>query len=78
MSKVVYRKGTWGTETSQYPQEKKVTTIPEVVASETGRAQTMDSNICGVRIINKAKNDVSRITREGKPKKVKVLYMKTE
>ena len=23
-------------------------------------------------------NDVSRITREGKPKKVKVLYMKTE
>ena len=28
----------------------------------------MDSNICGVRIINKAKNDVSRITREGKTK----------
>ena len=48
------------------------------MASETGRAQTIDSNICGVRIINKAKNDVSRITREGKPKKVKVLYMKTE
>ena len=23
MSKVVYEKGTWGTETSQYPQEKK-------------------------------------------------------
>ena len=52
--------------------------ISGVVASETERAQTIDSNICGVRIINKAKNDVSRITREGKPKKVKVLYMKTE
>ena len=23
MSKAVYRKGTWGTETSKYPQEKK-------------------------------------------------------
>ena len=38
MSKVVYRKGTWGTETSKYPQEKKENSIPEVVASETGGA----------------------------------------
>ena len=28
MSKVVYRKGTWGTETSKYPQEKKEKSIP--------------------------------------------------
>ena len=28
MSKVVYRKGTWGTETSKYPQEKKENSIP--------------------------------------------------
>ncbi len=28
MSKVVYVKGTWGTETSQYPQEKKEKSIP--------------------------------------------------
>ena len=38
MSKVVYRKGTWGTETSKYPQEKKENSIPKVVASEIGRA----------------------------------------
>ena len=31
---------TWGTETSQYPQEEKITMIPQVVASERGRAQT--------------------------------------
>ena len=33
-------KGTWGSETSQYPQEEKTTVIPLVVASETGRGQT--------------------------------------
>ena len=32
--------GTRGTETSQYPQEKKSKEIPLVVASERGRAQT--------------------------------------
>ena len=31
---------TWGTETSKYPQEKKTTVIPRVVASESGLAQT--------------------------------------
>ena len=30
-------KGTWGSETSQYPQEEKTTVIPLVVASESGR-----------------------------------------
>ena len=38
MSKVVYVKGTWGTETSKYLQEKKENSIPKVVASEIGRA----------------------------------------
>ena len=32
--------GTWGSETSQYPQEEKTTVIPRVVASEIGRGQT--------------------------------------
>ena len=41
-------RGTRGTETSQYPEEKKVKTIPKVVASEIGGAQTMSSNIHGV------------------------------
>ena len=31
---------TRGTETSQYPQEEKITMIPQVVASERGGAQT--------------------------------------
>ena len=29
---------TWGTETSQYPEEKKSTEIPVVAASETGHS----------------------------------------
>ena len=33
--------GTGGTETSQYPEEKKTTVIPQVAASERGRAQTV-------------------------------------
>ncbi len=37
------RKRTWGTETSQYLQEKKENSIPPVAASEAGRAQTMSS-----------------------------------
>ena len=31
---------TRGTETSHYPQEEKIIMIPQVVASERGRAQT--------------------------------------
>ena len=31
---------TRGTETSHYPEEKKTTVIPQVVASERGTAQT--------------------------------------
>ena len=31
--------GTWGSETSQYPQEEKTTVIPRVVASESGGGQ---------------------------------------
>ena len=42
-------KGTRGTETSQYPEEKKVRTIPRVVASEIGGAQTASSNTYGVK-----------------------------
>ena len=38
VSKVAYVKGTWGTETSKYPQEKKENSIPKVVASEIGKA----------------------------------------
>ena len=30
------KEATWGTETSQYPEEKKSNEIPQVVASERG------------------------------------------
>ena len=36
----LYAGRTRGTETSQYPEEKKITMIPQVVASERGGAQT--------------------------------------
>ena len=42
-------RGTRGTETSKYPEEKKTIVIPRVVASEIGAAQTTGSNTCGVR-----------------------------
>ena len=35
------RKQTRRTETSKYPEEEKTTVIPQVVASESGRAQTL-------------------------------------
>ena len=35
------RERTWGTETSQYPEEEESIEMPEVAASETGRAQTV-------------------------------------
>jgi hypothetical protein len=42
------REQTLGTETSQYREEEKSTEIPEVAASETGRAQTDGLRIIGV------------------------------
>jgi hypothetical protein len=37
---IVWVEGTWGTETSKYPEEEKEKSIPQVAASETGKAQT--------------------------------------
>ena len=37
---IEYVEGTWGTETSKYPQEQRETSIPLVAASEMGRAKT--------------------------------------
>ena len=37
---IALRRRTRGTETSQYPEEKKSTEIPRVVVSEMGGAQT--------------------------------------
>jgi hypothetical protein len=38
LNKIGRRSKTWGTETSKYPEEKKSTEIPLVVASERGAA----------------------------------------
>ena len=65
-------RGTRGTETSNYPEEKKVKTIPKVVASEIGPAQTTDSNMCGVKEPNIARVTVTEYTWKGKSKRVKV------
>jgi hypothetical protein len=45
---IVIRGETWGTETSKYPQEKKSTEIPQVVASERGGGQTRGLRSFGV------------------------------
>ncbi len=42
------RKGTRGTETSKYPEEKKSNEMPTVAASEEGRAQTCKLRLMGV------------------------------
>ena len=43
------REPTRGTETSKYPEEKKIIMIPRVVASEKGRAQTCVA--CCTRVV---------------------------
>ena len=45
---IVHEKGTRGTETSKYPEEKKEKSIPIVAASEEGRGQTRYLRIAGV------------------------------
>ena len=42
------RKGTRGTETSKYPEEKKSNEMSTVAASEEDRAQTVELRLCGV------------------------------
>ena len=63
-------RGTWGTETSHYPEEKKEKSILKVVASEIGRAQTSYSNMWRVRTLFSTELDsrthLERWTTEGK------------
>jgi hypothetical protein len=46
---IAHGRETGGTETSKYPKEKKETSIPQVAASERGRAQTSQFRLTGVR-----------------------------
>ena len=45
---IVHEKGTRGTETSKYPEEKKETSISSVAASESEGAQTIRLRLGGV------------------------------
>ena len=64
-------RGTWGTETSKYPEEEKSTEISQVVASESERGQTESSNTLGVRTSISNPYD-SRMVWENQPKRVRV------
>jgi hypothetical protein len=44
---------TWGTETSKYPEEKKSTEIPRVVANEIGAAQLQQDVLCQWKCLGK-------------------------
>ncbi len=71
---IVRVKETRGTETSKYLQEEKEKSIPQVAASERGRAQTRSSDL-GLRTpVNRRMH--SRMVWKGQPKRVKVLYAK--
>ena len=65
-------RGTRGTETSKYPEEKKTKVIPKVVASEIGGAQTKF-----IMNLGSGLQDVSgwivELTWKGRTKKVKFL-----
>ena len=45
-------RGTWGTETTKYPEEEKSKEIPPVVASERGRGQTEGFILRGCGLAN--------------------------
>ena len=66
---------TRGTETSQYPEEEKENSIPQVAASETGRAQTKRLASWGCRTLytELQRNEVNEATWKGPSKKVTTL-----
>src|SRR3712207_9559822 len=63
--------GTWGSETSQYPQEEKTTVIPRVVASESGcrlnRFHVIPGRGCGGGVVGSS-GRFWRIRGEGEKK----------
>lgn len=66
---------TRGTETSKYPEEEKETSIPQVAASETGRAQTKRLASWGCRTLytELQRNEVDEAAWKGPPEKVTAL-----
>ena len=73
---IVHEKGTRGSETSKYPEEKKENSIPLVVASEEGRGQTVslrthgvegerDLTIADLKLLERGSKEGDRPVREG-------------
>ena len=68
---------TRGTETSQYPQEEKETSIPSVAASERGRAQTVGVTPRGCRTTSRTATG-SGTAWNRRPERVKAPYANPE
>ena len=72
------QEGTPGTETSKYREEKKENSIPSVVASEEGEGQTAGLRTGGVAGCRRPRRRRLEHRRKAGPKKVTVLYGKSE
>ena len=72
---IVWVEGTWGTETSKYPEEDKEISISLVAASETEIAQTNQACLVGVTDQTRGVRKLcfSRTIWKGRPQKVKAL-----
>ena len=75
---IVHEKGTRGTETSQYPEEKKVNTILRVAASESEEAQTGRLRSSGVEGRRYVCQRLGEEFWKGLPERVKGPYPKGE
>ena len=73
---IVHEKGTRGTETSKYPEEKKETSISSVAASESERAQTIRLRLDGVVGQQNVRGNLGEEFWKGLPKRVRDPYPK--
>ena len=74
---IVHEKGTRGTETSKYPEEKKETSISSVAASESERAQTIRLRLDGVVGQQNVRGNLGEEFWKGLPKRVTGPYPKS-
>ncbi len=70
-----HKRHTWGTETSQYPEEEKANAISQVAASETETAQTRELALWGCRTLHMElqRNSLDESIWKDEPKRVTAL-----
>ena len=73
---IVHEKGTRGTETSKYPEEKKETSISSVAASESEGAQTIRLRLGGVVGQQNVRGNLGEEFWKGLPERVRGPYPK--